>query len=170
MSLQDLWLPWFSEDLQCISPPVYLTLLSTLVSATPLILSTRILTHPWMVSLCRVEVLRREDVKRRSLFLKVTFNNKEVSRTESRPLGADFRVHFGQIFNLQIFNWPESLTLQVPFKNFLSVFLKFIFIALALLYNAVLVSTVQKTESALRIHVSSLFRISFPFRSPQTSE
>nr|XP_058923206.1 coiled-coil and C2 domain-containing protein 2A isoform X2 [Kogia breviceps] len=61
----------------------------------------------------RVEVLRREDVKRRSLYLKVTFNNKEVSRTDSRPLGADFRVHFGQIFNLQIFNWPESLTLQV---------------------------------------------------------
>ncbi|KAM9677470.1 coiled-coil and C2 domain-containing protein 2A isoform 2-T2 [Trichechus inunguis] len=61
----------------------------------------------------RVEVLRREDVKRRSVHLKVLFNNKEVSRTVSRPLGADFRVHFGQIFNLQIFNWPESLTLQV---------------------------------------------------------
>uniref|UniRef100_A0A8C3YRA8 Coiled-coil and C2 domain containing 2A n=2 Tax=Catagonus wagneri TaxID=51154 RepID=A0A8C3YRA8_9CETA len=61
----------------------------------------------------RVEVLRREDVKRRSVYLKVIFNNKEVSRTDSRPLGADFRVHFGQIFNLQIFNWPESLTLQV---------------------------------------------------------
>nr|XP_004656124.2 coiled-coil and C2 domain-containing protein 2A isoform X2 [Jaculus jaculus] len=61
----------------------------------------------------RVEVLRREDVKRRSVYLKVLFNNKEVSRTVSRQLGADFRVHFGQIFNLQIFNWPESLTLQV---------------------------------------------------------
>ncbi|XP_057165736.1 coiled-coil and C2 domain-containing protein 2A isoform X4 [Ursus arctos] len=61
----------------------------------------------------RAEVLRREDVKRRSIYLKVIFNDKEVSRTESRPLGADFRVHFGQIFNLQIFNWPESLTLQV---------------------------------------------------------
>ncbi|KAM6220251.1 coiled-coil and C2 domain-containing protein 2A isoform 1-T1 [Rhynchocyon petersi] len=61
----------------------------------------------------RGEVLRREDVKRRSVHLKVLFNNKEVSRTVSRPLGADFRVHFGQIFNLQIFNWPESLTLQV---------------------------------------------------------
>uniref|UniRef100_A0A8D1B2E0 C2 domain-containing protein n=1 Tax=Sus scrofa TaxID=9823 RepID=A0A8D1B2E0_PIG len=61
----------------------------------------------------RVEVLRREDVRRRSVHLKVIFNNKEVSRTDSRPLGADFRVHFGQIFNLQIFNWPESLTLQV---------------------------------------------------------
>ncbi|KAM5338395.1 coiled-coil and C2 domain-containing protein 2A isoform 2-T5 [Glossophaga mutica] len=61
----------------------------------------------------RVEVLRREDVKRRSVYLKVIFNDKEVSRTEVRPLGADFRVHFGQIFNLQIVNWPESLTLQV---------------------------------------------------------
>ncbi|XP_006144956.1 coiled-coil and C2 domain-containing protein 2A [Tupaia chinensis] len=61
----------------------------------------------------RVEVLRREDVKRRSVYLKVLFNHKEVSRTVSRQLGADFRVHFGQIFNLQILNWPESLTLQV---------------------------------------------------------
>ncbi|XP_054564055.1 coiled-coil and C2 domain-containing protein 2A [Eptesicus fuscus] len=61
----------------------------------------------------RAEVLRREDVKRRSVYLKVIFNDKEVSRTEGRPLGADFRVHFGQIFSLQIVNWPESLTLQV---------------------------------------------------------
>lgn len=66
-----------------------------------------------MGSLCRAEVLRREDVKKRSVYLKVIFNEKEVSRTNSRPLGADFRVHFGQIFNLQIVNWPESLTLQV---------------------------------------------------------
>ncbi|XP_055480219.1 coiled-coil and C2 domain-containing protein 2A isoform X1 [Psammomys obesus] len=61
----------------------------------------------------RVEVSRREDVRRRSVYLKVVFNGKEVSRTASRPLGADFRVHFGQIFNLQIFNWPETLMLQV---------------------------------------------------------
>ncbi|XP_076992550.1 coiled-coil and C2 domain-containing protein 2A isoform X2 [Tamandua tetradactyla] len=61
----------------------------------------------------RAEILRREDVKRRSVYVKVLFNNKEVSRTASRQMGADFRVHFGQIFNLQIFNWPESLTLQV---------------------------------------------------------
>ncbi|KFO25778.1 Coiled-coil and C2 domain-containing protein 2A [Fukomys damarensis] len=61
----------------------------------------------------RAEVSRREDVKRRSVYIKVLFNGKEVSRTVSRQLGADFRAHFGQIFNLQIFNWPESLTLQV---------------------------------------------------------
>ncbi|XP_074085863.1 coiled-coil and C2 domain-containing protein 2A isoform X2 [Macrotis lagotis] len=61
----------------------------------------------------RAEILRREDVKKRSVFLKVLFNNKEVSRTVSRQLGMDFRVHFGQIFNLQIHNWPENLTLQI---------------------------------------------------------
>ncbi|XP_007496776.2 coiled-coil and C2 domain-containing protein 2A isoform X1 [Monodelphis domestica] len=61
----------------------------------------------------RAEILRREDIKKRSVFLKVLFNNKEVSRTVSRQIGMDFRVHFGQIFNLQIHNWPESITLQV---------------------------------------------------------
>ncbi|XP_062838246.1 coiled-coil and C2 domain-containing protein 2A isoform X3 [Anolis carolinensis] len=61
----------------------------------------------------RAEVLRREDVKKRSLFIKVLFNSKEVSRTVSRQISSDFRIHFGQIFNLQIFNWPESLKLQL---------------------------------------------------------
>uniref|UniRef100_A0A8B9SDP6 Coiled-coil and C2 domain containing 2A n=1 Tax=Apteryx owenii TaxID=8824 RepID=A0A8B9SDP6_APTOW len=61
----------------------------------------------------RAEVLRREDVKKRSSFIKVLFNSKEVSRTVTRPISSDFRVHFGQIFNLQIFNWPESVKLQI---------------------------------------------------------
>ncbi|XP_071412876.1 coiled-coil and C2 domain-containing protein 2A isoform X2 [Pithys albifrons albifrons] len=61
----------------------------------------------------RAEVLRREDVKKRSAFIKVLFNSKEVSRTVTRPISSDFRVHFGQIFNLQIVNWPESLKLQI---------------------------------------------------------
>lgn len=52
-------------------------------------------------------------MKKRSAFIKVLFNSKEVSRTITRPISSDFRVHFGQIFNLQIFNWPESLKLQV---------------------------------------------------------
>ncbi|XP_025034195.2 coiled-coil and C2 domain-containing protein 2A isoform X1 [Pelodiscus sinensis] len=61
----------------------------------------------------RAEVLRREDVKKRLVFLKVLFNTKEVSRTVTRQISSDFRVHFGQIFNLKIFNWPESLKLQI---------------------------------------------------------
>ncbi|XP_034052583.1 coiled-coil and C2 domain-containing protein 2A isoform X1 [Gymnodraco acuticeps] len=61
----------------------------------------------------RAEVSRREDVAKRSLFIKILYNNKEVSRTDSRSLNGDFRVHFGQIFNLKIVNCPQSLNLQV---------------------------------------------------------
>ncbi|XP_054458283.1 coiled-coil and C2 domain-containing protein 2A [Anoplopoma fimbria] len=61
----------------------------------------------------RPETARREDVSKRSLFIKILYNNKEVSRTDSRSLNADFRVHFGQIFNLKILNCPQSINLQV---------------------------------------------------------
>ncbi|XP_067226933.1 coiled-coil and C2 domain-containing protein 2A isoform X1 [Chanodichthys erythropterus] len=61
----------------------------------------------------RAEFARREDVAKRALFIKVLYNDKEVSRTDSRALNMDFRVHFGQIFNLKIVNWPESIKLQV---------------------------------------------------------
>ena len=39
-----------------------------------------------------------------------------------------------------------------------------------LLYNVVLVSTVPQNESAIHIHISPLFWISFPFRSPHSTE
>ncbi|XP_037397529.1 coiled-coil and C2 domain-containing protein 2A isoform X2 [Pygocentrus nattereri] len=61
----------------------------------------------------RGEFARREDAAKCSLFIKVLYNDKEVSRTDSRSLNADFRVHFGQIFNLKIVNWPESIKLQI---------------------------------------------------------
>ena len=48
----------------------------------------------------------------------------------------------------------------------LNLFFK-IFIGVYLVYNAVLVSAVQQSESAIRIHISPLFWISFPSRSPQ---
>uniref|UniRef100_A0A3B4VCZ5 Coiled-coil and C2 domain containing 2A n=1 Tax=Seriola dumerili TaxID=41447 RepID=A0A3B4VCZ5_SERDU len=61
----------------------------------------------------RAEIARREDISRRSLFIKILYNDKEVSRTDSRSLNSDFRVHFGQIFNLKIVNCPQSINLQV---------------------------------------------------------
>uniref|UniRef100_A0A3B3TX68 Coiled-coil and C2 domain containing 2A n=1 Tax=Poecilia latipinna TaxID=48699 RepID=A0A3B3TX68_9TELE len=57
--------------------------------------------------------LEQEDVSRRSLFIKILYNYKEVSRTDSRSLSTDFRVHFGQIFNLKVLNCPHSINLQV---------------------------------------------------------
>ena len=38
-----------------------------------------------------------------------------------------------------------------------------------LLYNVVLVSAVQPSESAIRTHISPLVCISFPFRAPQSN-
>ena len=44
-------------------------------------------------------------------------------------------------------------------------FLKLIFIGIYLLYSVVLISTIQQSESAIHIHLSLLFWISFPFSS-----
>ncbi|CAE1299282.1 CC2D2A [Acanthosepion pharaonis] len=38
---------------------------------------------------------------------------KEVLRTNSKPLTQDFKVTFGQIYNLKIVQWPESVALQI---------------------------------------------------------
>ena len=59
--------------------------------------------------------------------------------------------------------------------NFVIFFLKFekkkICIGVQLLYNVVLVSTVQQGESAIHIHIPHPhFWISFSFRSPQSIE
>uniref|UniRef100_H3C4H9 Coiled-coil and C2 domain containing 2A n=1 Tax=Tetraodon nigroviridis TaxID=99883 RepID=H3C4H9_TETNG len=56
---------------------------------------------------------RRQDVARHSFFIRILYNDKEVSRTESRAMNNDFRMHFGQIFNLKIVNLPQSINLQV---------------------------------------------------------
>ena len=45
-----------------------------------------------------------------------------------------------------------------------------IFIGVELLYNVVLFYAVQWSESDIHIHISPLFWISFPFRSPQSTE
>ena len=49
-------------------------------------------------------------------------------------------------------------------------FLKLIFIGVLLLCNAVLVSVVQQSESAIHIHISSLYWISFSVHHRASSE
>ena len=44
------------------------------------------------------------------------------------------------------------------------------FIGVYLLYTAMSVSAIQQKESAINIHKSPLFLISFPFRSPQSTK
>ena len=56
------------------------------------------------------------------------------------------------------------------FFSFKRILFFLIFIGLQLLYNVVLVTTVQQSESAIRIHIIPFLWISFPFRSPQNIE
>ena len=43
-------------------------------------------------------------------------------------------------------------------------FLKKIFIGIQLIYNVVLVSGIQQSESVIHIHIFTLFKILFPYR------
>ena len=61
------------------------------------------------------EINRRNAVSKTRVFVKIFFNGKEVCQTSSKSLGSneDFVVHIGQIFPIQIMQWPETLLLQV---------------------------------------------------------
>ena len=62
--------------------------------------------------------------------------------------------------------WP--VTLQVT-ADPAAVFFQFnIFFLVWLPYNVLLISAVQHGKSVIHIHISILFWISFPLRSPQT--
>ena len=63
----------------------------------------------------------------------------------------------------------NTFSLKNVYSGPLTIFL-FVFIGVYLLYIAVSVSAVQHSESAICIYVSSLFWISFPFWSPQSTE
>ena len=66
-----------------------------------------------------------------------------------------------------------SVPIVLPFHNlfFLNTFFfTLIFIGVQLIYNVVLVSAVQQSESAIHTHISTLFQILFPYRSLQNTE
>ena len=82
-------------------------------------LSHGVTVHP--ANQCpRGEQQRRDELNRTRLYVKVLFNNKEVSRTTAKPIGQDFVIRFAQIFNVQIVQWPESIKFQIYEKSGLS--------------------------------------------------
>ena len=69
--------------------------------------------------------------------------------------------------------FPGLSMLPCEFHDVITLFyfiFKLIFIGVWLLYNIVSISAVQQSESAIRIHIYTLFWISFPFRSSQSIE
>lgn len=61
----------------------------------------------------RLEKIRRETLSRTRVYVKILFNNKVVHKTTKLPLKADFTVEWGQIFNIYMIYWPESIRLQI---------------------------------------------------------
>ena len=53
---------------------------------------------------------------------------------------------------------------ETSFSFSSSYFFKLIFIGVQLIYNVVLVSAVQQSESVIHLHISILFQILFPHR------
>jgi coiled-coil and C2 domain-containing protein 2A len=61
----------------------------------------------------RLEKIRREVLSKTRIFVKILFNGKVVYKTTKLSLRSDFTVEWGQIFNIYMINWPESIRLLV---------------------------------------------------------
>lgn len=119
------------------------------------------------IILCfRAEVARREDLAKRSLYVKILYNNKEVSRTSSRALGSDFRVHFGQIFNLKIINCPQSINLQVQSGNGVDLLVWLYFWNSSSQFCPLYVSSSLKLFEETSLTVSLLAQVFLPVPEP----
>ncbi|XP_040600610.1 protein CC2D2B [Mesocricetus auratus] len=66
------------------------------------------------VSKCSLaEQRRRAKIQKLKYFIKIFYNDKQVSCTSVSPLQCDFKVMFQQIFNIQLLYWPETICLEV---------------------------------------------------------
>ena len=52
-------------------------------------------------------------MSRTKIYVKLLFNGKTVYKTSKLPLRSDFTVEWGQIFNIYMISWPESISLQI---------------------------------------------------------
>ncbi|KAM4852779.1 protein CC2D2B isoform 3-T3 [Thomomys bottae] len=59
------------------------------------------------------EQRRRSKIQKLKYFIKIFYNDKQVSCTSVSPLQLDFKVMFQQIFNIQLIYWPETICLEV---------------------------------------------------------
>ncbi|XP_027384785.1 protein CC2D2B [Bos indicus x Bos taurus] len=59
------------------------------------------------------EQKRRAKIQKLKYFIKILYNDKQVSCTSVSPLQFDFKVMFQQIFNIQLIYWPETICLEV---------------------------------------------------------
>ncbi|XP_054546514.1 protein CC2D2B isoform X3 [Talpa occidentalis] len=81
------------------------------ITLMPQLSFTAELTNICMCSLH--EQKRRAKIQKLKYFIKILYNDKQVSCTSVSPLQSDFKVMFQQIFNIQLIHWPETICLEV---------------------------------------------------------
>ena len=61
------------------------------------------------------ELNRRNAMAKTKMSAKIFFNGKEVCQSSAKTISTNdgFVVHFGQIYPVQIMQWPESLKVQL---------------------------------------------------------
>ncbi|KAM8780292.1 protein CC2D2B [Rhynchonycteris naso] len=59
------------------------------------------------------EQKRRAKIQKLKYFIKILYNDKQVSCTSVSPLQLNFKVMFQQIFHIQLIHWPETICLEV---------------------------------------------------------
>ena len=60
-----------------------------------------------------IEKARRSILSRTKIYVKLVFNEKVVYKTSKLSLKSDFTVEWGQIFNIYMISWPDSIRLQI---------------------------------------------------------
>jgi len=61
----------------------------------------------------RTEQARRNKLAKTRMFVKIVFNGKPVFSTDVCQLQSDFSVKWGQIFNIFMISFPDSILLQL---------------------------------------------------------
>lgn len=62
---------------------------------------------------CSGEKERRQQITKQKIYAKVYFNDLEVCTSTVRQLNSDFCVTFGHVYNLHVYEWPQSITIKV---------------------------------------------------------
>jgi hypothetical protein len=70
-------------------------------------------SHPVSQSPSRGEQMRRGEVTRARLKIRVFYNDRLVYTTQETSIGSDFSVHFDETFHIQIVHWPHTFKLQI---------------------------------------------------------
>ncbi len=65
---------------------------------------------------------RRSEIAKTQLYIKLTANNRLVTKTQPRNLNIEFEVEIGELFTLQLVRWPDTIRAQLLASQVMLIF------------------------------------------------